>query len=250
MRSLIFPAMAVLCLLASATNLCADEKANAVIDKAIAAQGGGEKLKKLRSVRIAIKGTAELSGGLGPVPVEFEDSWQMPGRYKTTARLTYNGMPVTSTQIIDGDTGWVTISGQTQQMPEAAMAEMKEQKYAEDLDRLLGLKEKAYTLTSVEGPAVDSRPTVGVKVASKGHRDVTLYFDAATGLLLKRQQQVLDGSGKLVGQEVVFSDYQEKDGIKHWHKITLYGEGKKLLEGAVTKLEFVEKFDDREFAKP
>lgn len=250
MRPGVLPAIIVLLLLTPATNLCADDKAVATIDKAIAAQGGHEKVAKLRSMRIAVSGRGVLVLGADPMPVEIEDAWQMPGRYKSTTRFTYNGTPVSSTQVIDGDAGWITINGQTQPMPEAAMAEMKEQKYAEDLDRLLDLKGKTYTLTSTEGPRVDDRPTVGVKVASKGHRDVTLYFDAATGLLVKRQQQVLDDAGKLVGQEVVFSDYQEKDGVKHWHKIILYRDGKKIVEAAVTKLEFVEKFDEREFVKP
>ncbi|MDB5293484.1 MAG: hypothetical protein JWL69_4725, partial [Phycisphaerales bacterium] len=124
MRPGVLPAIIVLLLLTPATNLCADDKAVATIDKAIAAQGGHEKVAKLRSMRIAVSGRGVLVLGADPMPVEIEDAWQMPGRYKSTTRFTYNGTPVSSTQVIDGDAGWITINGQTQPMPEAAMAEM------------------------------------------------------------------------------------------------------------------------------
>ena len=57
-------------------------------------------------------------------------------------------------------------------------------------------------------------------------------------------------AGKEVTQEVVFGDYSEKDGVKHYRKITALRDGKKLFEGVVTELEFFDKLDDKVFAKP
>src|SRR5436853_6227629 len=104
---------------------------------------------------------------------------------------------------------------------------MKEQKYAEDLDRLGFLNEKGMELSALDETKVDGKPAVGVRVKSKGHRDVQLYFDKSSGLLVKRQYKVLDpGSGQEVSQEVVFGDYQDKDGVKHYRKIAAYRDGK------------------------
>jgi hypothetical protein len=61
-----------------------------------------------------------------------------------------------------------------QDMPKEAVAEMREQKYAEDLDRLGFLKDKGIDLTALGESKVDRRAVVGVLIKSKGHRDVKL----------------------------------------------------------------------------
>src|SRR5438445_725224 len=81
--------------------------------------------------------------------------------------------------------------------------------------RLGFVKEKGVELSSLAETKVDGKPAVGVVVKSKGHRDVKLYFDKASGLLVKREHPVVDPStGKEVVQEVLFRDYQDKDGLK------------------------------------
>jgi len=161
------------------------------------------------------------------------------------------GKKFTQTQVIDGDKGWIQADGQVQDMPKDAVAEMKEQKYAEDLDRLAFLSEKGIEFSMLDEIKVEVKPAVGVLVRSKGHRDVKLYFDKTSGLLVKRAHRLLDpSSGKEVLQEVVFSDYQEKDGLKHVRKIVAFREGKKIIDARVTEITFFDKLDEKVFAKP
>ena len=47
-----------------------------------------------------------------------------------------------------------------------------------------------------------------------------------------------------------YSDYQEKDGLKHYRKISGFGNGVLIEEGMVTELEFFNKLDPKIFAKP
>ena len=51
-------------------------------------------------------------------------------------------------------------------------------------------------------------------------------------------------------QEVVFSDYQKKDGVMHYRKITGYRGGKLFFEGKVTEIEFFDEIGEKMFAKP
>jgi hypothetical protein len=173
----------------------------------------------------------------------------MPDRYKSTFTCDLMGMKYTQTLVIDGDKGWSEVNGKVDDLLKSAVAEMKEQKYAEDLDRLGFLKEKGYELALLEEAKVNDKPAVGVLVKSKGHRDVKLYFDKETGLLVKRVNKLVEGDSEIV-QEVFLSDYQEKDGLKHYMKIAAHRDGKKVLDGKVTELEFVDKFEDNVFAKP
>ena len=63
--------------------------------------------------------------------------------------------------------------------------------------------------------------------------------------------RVLDpSSGKEVRQEVVFSDYQLKDGVKHYMKIVAFRDAKKVIEAKLTEVKFLEKLDAKVFAKP
>ena len=130
------------------------------------------------------------------------------------------------------------------------MAEAKEQKYAEDLDRLLVLSQPAYELSPADPITVDGHPALGISVKSKGHREVRLYFDASTGLLVKRSQEIIDDAGKHVSQEVLFQDYREREGLKHWTHIVALRDGKPYLKGELKRLETPEKIDPREFEKP
>jgi hypothetical protein len=229
----------------------ADDKARALIENAIKAQGGPEKVAKLRTMRIKAEGTTDLIPGQPATPFTIEDVWQMPDKYRTSVTFTLMGMKVTQIQVLDGDKGWMQASGQVIDLPKDAVAEMREQKYAEDLDRFGFLKDTDKELSMLEGAEVDGKPAVGVRVKSKGHRDVTLYFDKGTGLLVKRAQAVLDPvSGKEVKQEVVFGDYADKSGVKHYKTITAFRDGKKVIEAKVTAVEFLDKVDPKLFAKP
>lgn len=244
-------ALALCALLVSGPWVFAGENPRAIVEKAIQAQGGEANVAKLRIMRIKAEGTADLVPGQPAVPFTIEDTWQMPDRYKTSFTLQIADKKLAQTQVIDGDKGWIQMNGQTQDLPKEAVAEMKEQKYAEDLDRLAFLKESAIELSAIDEIKVDGKPAAGVLVKSKGHRDVKLYFDQTSGLLVKRQHPLLDpASGKQVVQEVIFSDYQPKDGLKHYTKIMAFRDGKKVFDAKVTQIEFFKKLDEKAFAKP
>src|SRR3712207_6317811 len=83
----------------------ADEKARALIEKAIQAQGGPEKVARLRAVRLKAEGTIEVVPGQPVTPFAIEDVWQMPDKYRTSVAFTALGMKVT--QALDGETGWM-----------------------------------------------------------------------------------------------------------------------------------------------
>jgi hypothetical protein len=235
--------------LVSSGTLRAADKPETIIEKAIAAQGGVAKVAKLQCMRIKVEGKMDVVPGVLDMPFTLEDSWQMPGQYKTSMTVQLAGKTFSHTQVIDGDKGWMDIMGTINDMPKEGLTEMKEQKYAEDLDRFGFLKEKGFELSFLKEIKIEDKPAVGVLVKSKGHRDVKLYFNKETGLLVKRENKLVE-AGKEVAQEVFFSDYQDKDGLKHYQKIVAHRDGKKMLEAKVVELEFFDKLDATVFAKP
>ena len=179
--------------------MASDDAARGVVEKAIRAQGGTDKVAKLRVMRIKVEGTMSLVPDQPAIPFLIEDWWQMPDQYKSTSRFELSGKKVSQTQAIDGKVGWMQVDGMTQDLPKEAVAEMREQKFAEDLDRLGFLADKGIDLTALGESKVNGRVTVGVLIKSKGHRHVKLWFDKENGLLVKREHRVLDsGTGKEV----------------------------------------------------
>ena len=242
----------ILCVLVfSASGVFAQDNARAIVEKAIQAQEGEAQIAKLRRMRIKAEGTAALVPGQPDLPFTIEDTWQMPDRYKSSSTFQITGQKYAQIQVIDGDKGWIQMNGQTLDLPKEAVAEMKEQKYAEDLDRLAFLKETGVELSAIDSIRVEGKTAAGVLLKSKEHRDVKLYFDTTSGVLVKREHRLLDpASGKVVLQEVIFSDYQEKDGLKHYKKIIGFRDGKKVFDATVTEMEFFDKLDEKIFAKP
>jgi len=144
----------------------------------------------------------------------------------------------------------LTIRGQT--LLEEHLKEMKEEGHSVRVGSLAPLlKDKAYTLTYLGEIKVGDKPAVGVKVQTKGFREIDLWFDKASGLMVKTQRTTYDLTArKEVLKETYLSDYQEANGVKHARKVRIDQDGKKLLEGEITEYKVLDKVDDREFAKP
>jgi hypothetical protein len=98
---------------------------------------------------------------------------------------------------------------------------------------------------------VGDKPGLGVKITHKEHREMDLFFDKETGLLRKLGIRLPDmPGGQEVEWEFLFSDAKEFGGVKHFTKMTLQRDGKKLLTMEVEEVKPQEKLDESLFAKP
>src|SRR5437764_1190135 len=79
------------------------------------------------------------------------------------------------------------------------------------------------------------RPARGVTVSSKGRRDVNLYFDKVSGLLVKSECRVEDDNGQEVTEETLLDDYKEVQGTKQAMKLTIKRDGNLYLECEITE---------------
>lgn len=246
-----------LCLTAAALLLAAgaaraDEKADtrAVIEKAIKARGGEEKLAKEVAVTFKAKGKFY---GMGE-GIDYTGEWAVQPPDKTRFQLDFdaNGMKFTFQWVFDGKKGWMKILDQTTELDDDAIAEAKENIYAGRVDTLVPLiKDKGFELSPLGEAQVGDRKAVGVRVSHKGHRDINLFFDKETGLPLKSERAVKDPMmGKEFTQETLYSDYKEVGGVRHPMKQVINRDGQKYVENEITEFETKDKIDDGQFAKP
>jgi hypothetical protein len=247
MRKPLIVLLAVGCVLAGGGRVAADAELQAVIDKAVQAHGGREKLAKLEGSGIQMKGkgTIQLAEGLA-MTMEMQGQ---KDKFKLAMQFDFNGMNISQTQVFDGQNFWITVNGQNIDVDAQTLAEVKEQVYAEGVARLTFLKEQ--TLSALGEVKVNDRPAVGIRVMSKGHRDVSLFFDKEKGLLVKIETRVVDYLTKQeVTEEKVLEDYKEIDGWMRPTKVTVNRDGKKLVDMEITELKIVDRIDDSVFAKP
>jgi outer membrane lipoprotein-sorting protein len=239
--------------LAAAGAARADEKADAraVIDKAVKALGGEEKVAAKKALTFKSKGKFY---GLGEgIDNTGDFSVQAPDKIRMQIDSSVNGMKFTLVVVFDGKQGWTKFNDQTNEMDKDAVEEMKEQMYAGAVEALTPLlKDKGFELSPVGEVKVGSHEAVGIRVSHKGHRDVNLFFDKKTGLLVKSERRVKDQmtGGQEVTEERLMDDYKEAGGVKHPTKVVVKRDGKDYSDNEITDYQLVEQLDDSVFAKP
>jgi outer membrane lipoprotein-sorting protein len=249
MRSLFtLPVAAGLVLLLGGPASAQNEPRN-VIDKAIKATGGAERLAKIKATRSKFKGTGEFQGVTATLT--GESLVQLPGQMKLDITVEVQGQTLPVIVVVNGGKAWLHVLGETMELKGEELEDAKEELHAEQVQSLVPLlADKAFTLTTVGEVKINGQDTVGVTVACKGHKDVNLYFDKATGLLSKMERRALNDAQQEVTQETFFSDYKEIDGIKVPMKLLVHHDGKKYLDLEVTDYRFVDQIDSAEFARP
>ncbi len=222
----------------------------AVVEKAVAAHGGKERIGRTRAVQTRTRGT--LSVGGTEAAFTAETFAQLPGQIKNVLECEVQGKKQTLVQVINGDKVGLSVNGQAQALGERVLAELKELQYAERVNTLLPLLEDASLELSAAGEGkVNGAATVGVRVASRGHKDIVLHFDRSSGLLVKAERRTLDPSTlREVVQEEQYADYKDVDGLKRPMKVTVSKDGKKYMQAEVVELRYLDKLDDKVFSQP
>jgi hypothetical protein len=247
MRKLLLPALAISVLLCLTGRSEAEDSTRALIEKAVKAHGGAENLDKARAERLTAEG--KLFQADGETMFTSETTVQLPDRFRHVTRYKLKAGTRTIIQVLNRDKAWIKDDAKLTELNAAQLLEMKEMPYVHRVVHLTAiLKDKGYTLTALKEIKVNDRATVGVKVASKGHMDISLYFDKANGLLVMTEHRA--AYEKEVTQQEYYSDFKEVNGCKRPMKVVAYKDRKKFMEAEVKDIKQLDSVPDSEFAKP
>jgi hypothetical protein len=231
----------------NATRAQADPRT--VLDRAINAHGGEERLGALKAGHTRSRGTRQAAK---EVPFTQEAYFQLPDRLKEIQQLQLPDQKVTLIVGLAGDMAWMSSNGTTTDLQGRLLAELKSAANLLRATRLVPLKrDRAFRLTALPGVPIDGRPALGLRASCTGYGDVKLYFDQMTGLLAKVERQVVDlSSMQDVTEERFFDSYREFDGVRTPTRIRVLRAGRPFLVAEVLEAKFVERLDDRVFARP
>jgi hypothetical protein len=222
----------------------------AVIEKAIQAQGGEDKLSQFKAGRWTGRGTLTLRGQT--LPLTLETVYQLPDKYKTVMRFEAQGTTVVATQAMEGGKGWMAAQGKTLELDGKLLQAFQEEFYSTNVELLVPLlREGGYTLAPLKEATVAGKPAVGVRVSAAGHKDIELYFDRDSYLPVKTVRPTIDvETMKDATAEVLYGDVKEYDGVKWPGRMVVNQDGKKLMEVVVTEFRRLDTIDPGEFARP
>jgi hypothetical protein len=215
------------------------QRARHIIERAILALGGEAKLSRYKALRYKYRETFRLGPFSG---VETGDCLiRYPCQFRRTTRV--------EVEVFDGKRRWFRRGYWWDEADEYLTSKMREYLHAMTVATLLPLlRGEGYTLSSVGGK--DARGPVGVRVSHRGHRDVELYFDPGSGLLVRYETLVMKGDEE-VRAESLLEGYADFGGIRRPRKVTWRLPGRPVeMVCEVSDYQAIEDVDDREFTKP
>jgi hypothetical protein len=140
------------------------------------------------------------------------------------------------------------VGGQTVDPTKEVAAEIREEIYLLHLLTLLPLREPGYGLAPAGEVMVMDLPAKTVRVSKQGHRDVILYFDSKSGLLVKAKRRAVE-VGLPVDKEYFFGEHKDFAGVKLPTRYAEHVNNKRLVETTV-EWQVPVKIDDNLFNKP
>jgi hypothetical protein len=223
------------------------DEADAIIAKAIKAhlpKGIDDK----KAYEGKNKGTLSIQG----LELEFtQNIWTHGGKFKEVMELTVMNTPVKTITVYNGKEGWIKVNDMDIPVKDELLDEFKEMAYMMGIAQMVGLKEKGAKLSIVGEFKVNDKPAVGVKISKEGKKDIDLFFDKDSGLLVKTRRVARDfQTNQEVTEERIITAYQDVAGRKMPKKVAVMRDDKKLLEAEIVEARLLERLDDSEFAKP
>ncbi len=228
----------------------AEDETRAIVEKAIKAHGGAEKLAKQKKAALQSKGKGKVHQ-LGGIDITMEVLAQ-DGKARQIIEGEVANTKFKQIVLFDGKKIQIFINGMEIKLGDKKTdEEIREKVYAEKLTGLVFLKDKGIKLSLLGEVKVKDRPALGVRVSSEGHRDVNLFFDKEKGLLVKTEMRNIDlQSGEEKTEEKILSDYKEFDGFLIPKHITVLHDGKENVTLEIEEAKVVDSLDEDTFTKP
>ena len=225
-----------------------EDKAKAVIESAIKAHGGAKNLNKLKASEGDFDGTITIFD----MPMKFSGSMvtEAPDKMALNISIDIGGANQNIKQIVNGETIIMLVGGEKQDVTDEMKKELKQGPLMAEATRLTPLLDgQRYTL-KVEGEDdVDGKPATVLSVSSKELKEVKLYFDKTTNLLVKTKRDSLNPtSDEAVVETSMLSDYKMTDGIMTPMKTVVEHDGKDFMTMMMKTVKIMEKAPAASFA--
>ena len=222
-----------------------DLDAKSILDKAIKALGGEEKLAKVAAYSWKSEGTITFNGNEN----EFKSEVTVKGL--DHLRREFGNDNFNFVVVLAGNKGWRKGGDNFTELEGDALANEKRGVYLQVIPiTIVPLKEKGFKCETGGEEKVDGKPAVVLKITGPDGKDFTLYFDKESGLPVKQLAKVVGFQGEEHSQETTYKDYKDFDGIKKATKIESKRDGEDFIKSEITDFKVLEKVEPSTFSEP
>src|SRR5262249_42972018 len=138
-----------------------DKDTQAILDKAIQALGGEEKLKKAESATWKTKATITFNGNDSALSIH--STVQGLDHYRAEIEGEFGGNEFKGVVVVNGNKGWRNFN-EKMEIDEDGLANEKRQIYLQVIPaRILPLKDKGFKVEAAGEEKVGDKPAVGIK---------------------------------------------------------------------------------------
>jgi hypothetical protein len=223
----------------------ADERARAILAKAIEARGGLEKLRSIKTLRAI--GTTTVMGPQGAIKIETTTSVVYPDRVRVEGALP-TGRVV---QVYASGVAWIWDPNGIRDAPPAMRDGMRADLERDTVHLLLDAWDgKAKLGAPADVSAESGKPRAAIESVSEGREPVTLHFDLQTGHMMGVTYKVPAPAGQRSTMELRLSDFRSVDGLMIPFTAATLRDGVMAQERTFTKVEINATIDSAVFTKP
>ena len=221
-------------------------KAKALLDQVIAAKGGLETLRGIKSIKAVTATTMSPPTG-SEASIEAQTTTYL--QYPNHVRVETKAPQGEQLQIYDGEHGWVRDPGGVHDVPSAALQDMVASLKRDTVSALLAAERgelKARLLPDVKD--ADGSLRHALELSSPTLEPLVLYIDPRTSLISK-QAYVVRAPGQPLIEEL-FSDYRRVDGVNVAFSAEVRTGGKSVVRRRLTGITFNASLDPKLFTRP
>jgi hypothetical protein len=178
---------------------------------------------------------------------------RFPFQLKDEKEATVLGESATFTTIYDGKNGWLKNKGKVDEMEPAQLEEFKEMANVVEATYFLTplLDKQKYKLKETGMALVDGRRAFEIRVSRQGFKNMKLYFDFKTNLLVKMERKGRDPqTGVECTETHLYRSYQKMNGRMVPGAIAMLRNGELAYEMQILDFAELNEIDASEFARP
>jgi zinc protease len=201
----------------------AADEAKTLIERAVRAKGGLERLKTIRTVQAVTDSVIELEGKKVTVPTTIRVRY--PGAFRVDSDMPAGRL----TQVFNSGTFWIQDARGASVAPPGAAESMRGNVQRDSIALLLALADGRVKARRGSDVTIDGRslPALDVDITPGG--PLTLVLDPASGQILRQRYPAGSPAGGSV--EETFSDYRDVEGLKVAFAVTV-----RQPQGEVTRV--------------
>jgi hypothetical protein len=223
--------------------------AGAVVDKAIKAMGGAEKLGALKAGSWKSKGVISFGGDDNKLSTQT--TFQGHDHFRNDFQVDLGGNPTSGSTVLAGDKCWVKFGDNVTEMDKDGIDKQKHNLYLQHASMNPALlKSKHFKLGAVSQDKVDGKAATSVKCTGPDGKEFTVTFDDESGLPVKYVANRFGFQGDDAPEEISLGGYKDFDGVKVATKVNTKRSGEKFMTLEISDFKVQSDVDAKTFAEP